>query len=100
MALVDDFKTRFPEFSASNVDSVFPVLESSYPSYFGGNILNFEEETMQLLAHLFVVETVINQSMGGVVEEDAADYDAFFKTSKYGQRFLSLIRHNHGAKSV
>lgn len=98
--LLDDFKARFPEFEASKVDAVFSVLESSYNLYYGETYsADNADVILQLLAHLFVNETMMNKTMGGVVEE-VDDEMAFFKTTKYGQRFMLLIKHHHGGKPV
>lgn len=100
MALIDDFKARFTEFDTVTVDAVFSSLESSYSSYFGGSYSSNVETILQLLAHLFVVETVMNQAMGGVIDDKNEDPESFFRLSKYGQRYLALIKHNYGARPV
>ena len=100
MALIDDFKTRFPEFNPTTVDTAFPAVESDYPVYYGGTETNNLQEILQLLAHLFEIDTQANQTTGGIIEEDFTDYDSFFKSTKYGQSFLAMIKHGHGGKPV
>ena len=96
--MIDDFKARFVEFKSTDIDAIFSVLESSFAFYYGGSYEESPEIILQLLAHLFVNETMMNKTMGGVVEEDTED--AFFQTTKYGQRFLQLIQHDHGGRPV
>lgn len=112
MALIDDFKSRFPEFDDAVVDQYLPVLEPVYPCYFGGNyeIPCDKEAILNLLAHLLVLEertkqsslrTTQSRSAGGVsVSYDASangrDTAGFFDTTKYGQRFLVLTQSNVG----
>lgn len=106
MALIDDFKTAFPQFDSDAVDAIFPQLEALYPSYYGGTYVDGATNSTDnnailfLLAHLFTVLTVMNQSMGGVTEIDSSDFDAYFKLSIFGQNYLALIRNNHGAVPV
>jgi hypothetical protein len=106
MALIDDFKAEFPEFDATQVDTYFSQLEAIYPTFYGGTYVDGDTVSadnnaiLWLLAHLFVVRTVMNQTMGGVTEIDSSDYDAYFKLSIYGQTYLTLIRNNHGGRPV
>lgn len=116
MALVDDFKERFPEFKSSVVDQYIPVLESVYPCYFGGNYKDpcDKEAILNLLAHLMIGEintktqsakSVNSKSVGSVSVSYSASTDGraggeFFRATKYGQRFLMLTQHNVGALFV
>lgn len=114
MALIDDFKTRFPTFTAATVDATFPQIETVWPCYFGGAYESDcnKEIILNLLAHLFVDETnsgtasvksVDSKSVGSVSVSYSAStssggegYD-FFKTTKYGKRFWMMTRSNMGA---
>jgi len=98
MALIDDFKARFPEHDPLVIDAQWSFLESSWPAYYGGsyNIKEEKEVILQLISHLFVVEVEMNQTMGGVLDDDK---DQFLQT-KYGQTFRTLIKHNGGITSV
>ena len=37
MALIDDFKARFPEFSTSLIDTSFPLIADVWSCYYGGD---------------------------------------------------------------
>lgn len=120
MALIDDFKARFPEFnnSAVDVDSRFLMLEPEWPCYYnrpyGAGDACDDAAILMLIAHLMAVEISASggagagtparsqqsKSVGSVsVSYDAntqsggADYD-FFRTTSYGQRYLRLISRN------
>lgn len=118
MALIDDFKTRFPdpEFTTADVDRLIPILGPVYPHYYGGEYAGAGVEiVLNLLAHLMVDElrsgagsatSTQSKSVGNVsisykssTQKGGADYD-FFRTSKYGQRYWILIRSKRGAKFV
>lgn len=117
MALIDDFKTRFPVFTPATVDATFPLIEVTWPCYFGGSYESAcnKEIILNLLAHLFVDETnagtssiksVDSKSVGSVSVSYSAStatggegYD-FFKSTKYGQRFWMMTRSNVGAYFV
>ena len=108
--LIDDFKTRFPEFGESVVDTRLPNLESVWPCYYGGKYKGCEKEiVLNLLAHLLVVETrsknatmrkVQSKSAGRASVSYAArsvdSTEEFFSTTKYGQRFWLLTGQNAG----
>jgi len=116
MALIDDFKTRFPEFDTAVVDQFFPVIEPVYSCYFGGdvNVPCDKEAALNLLAHLLVGETrtsskasrtTSSKSVGSVSvsygESSGGRSNAdFFNTTKYGQRYLVLTQHNIGGYFV
>lgn len=106
MALVDDFKTRFPEFDTEQVDTYLPVLDSVWPSYFNA-AYNAEtrEAVLNLVAHLFVGETtggatggtgrLAGKAVGKVsvsyqADSDASEMTDYFRSTKYGQRFVRL----------
>lgn len=116
MALIDDFKTRFPEFDTAVVDQYFPIVEPVYPCYFGGNIdLPCDKEaTLNLIAHLITLQTrssssslrnTASKTAGSVSVSYEADSTGrasagFYNTTKYGQQFLMLTQHNIGAYFV
>lgn len=116
MALIDDFKTRFPEFQNTIVDQYFPIVEPIYPCYFGGNIeIPCEKEaTLNLIAHLITLQTksgstslrnTASRSAGSVSVSYEADSSGrsdsgFYSTTKYGQQFMMLTQHNIGAYFV
>ena len=115
MALIDDFKTRFPEFPTATVDSYFSMLESVWPAYYNKTYSSTTQEAiLNLLAHLLVDETRASQganltqqskSAGGVsvsyaIPQNAGQTYSMFGSTKYGQRFLSLIRSNYGGVAV
>ena len=118
MALIDDFKARFPIFDTADVDLYFPALGSSYQCYYNAEYEagNCDAEAiLNLLAHLFTIEksaqtgdsstqkSVASQSVGNVSvsfnsgSSSFSDKSEFFNSSIYGQRFLMLTRKNQGA---
>lgn len=117
MALVDDFKARFPnDFSEEIVDQFIPILEPVYPVYFVGDytVALDKEAILNLLAHLLTLETsagagaagasgaVASKSVGSVsvsyaVPSTLSEFKSFFAGTKYGQRFLAVIQGRGGA---
>ncbi len=114
MALVDDFKTRFPEFDEATADQYVPLLEPVIVCYYGGD---YEPGTcgleivLNLLAHLVTIESNgssesvkghSSRSVGNVSESffegtaNATQREAWFDNTKYGQRFLYLTRSRQG----
>ena len=115
MAIIDDFKARFPEFETSIVDIYIPILEPIIPAYFNHSYVGVmnKEATLQLLAHLITIETQATKggttgargstnrvqssvSVGSVsqsFEKSANDSDwaEFFNTTRYGQSFLNIL---------
>jgi len=124
MALVDDFKARFPEFTPATVDSYWTALEVMWPAYYSANYTsaptNQSEKTINeaifnLIAHLFIAETdpdsasfqqAQSQSVGSVSEsfqqgaQSSGLMTDFFRATKYGQRFLILTARNYGGIAV
>jgi hypothetical protein len=118
MALIDDFKTRFPEFTTSQVDEYLPELESVYQYYYGavyGSNECDDEIILNLLAHLMVTSSlnststpsqgVASQSVGSVSVSYLATptnnrNDVFFMSTKYGQMYLQLTSKNMGGYFV
>lgn len=116
MALIDDFKARFPEFADATVDIYLPILADVWPAYYGREYDNTTKEiVLNLIAHLLVMETsskptarqtVASKSVGSVstsyiapTQSGGATFDLFNGT-KYGQRFLMLIGSRYGGVSV
>ena len=116
MALIDDFKARFPEFSTAVVDQFLPLLEPVWPCYYGGSYDDDcdKEIILQMLAHLIVgesassaaaVKDVASKSVGSVSvsynsASSSSDTSLFWSTTKYGQRYLLLTNNNSGAYFV
>ena len=116
MALIDDFKTRFPNFDTTTVDEVLPTLENVWPCYYGGsyNLECDKEIILNLLAHLFISETASsNESIKGVASKSVGSVSTsyvansqqnsntdFFNTTKYGQRYIMLTSKNAGGVFV
>ena len=115
MALIDDFKARFPEFDVAVVNQYIPILEPVRSCYFVGAYTNCNKEAvLNLLAHLLVIETgqgtsgqksIASKSVGSV----SLNYDArtttgknsdFYSTTKYGQRFMMLTKFRAGSVFV
>jgi hypothetical protein len=113
--MIDDFKARFPEFATATVDTYLPILEPVWPSYYGRDYDANQEAVLNLVAHLIVMETasgsgnvksVASVSVGSVstaysaaTQTGGERYD-FFRTSKYGTRFLRLTMARHGGVAV
>jgi len=117
MALLEDFKTRFPEFDISTADQYVPKLEPSLGCYWGGSYDTAcgLEIVLNLLAHLITIETnglaesvkgQSSRSVDGVSESffegmsNASQRGAWFDNTKYGQRFLFLTRRRQGGVFV
>lgn len=105
MALIDDFKARFPEFDSAVVDQYFPRLENGWQCYYGKPYKACNKEIiLNLLAHLLVLEqspgtTSVKEqssrSVGSVSvtfesRASASNSSDFFGSTKYGQRYLFL----------
>ena len=106
MALIDDFKARFPGFDVSEVDTYFPLIEGTYCCYYDGDLDDVcdKEIILNLLAHLFVIEkTDSDFTVQNVTSEKVGDVsttyqnksinnndDSFFGSTKYGQKYLQL----------
>jgi hypothetical protein len=117
MSLIDDFKARFPEFDVDVVDQYIPILEGVYPCYYGGDYSDLcdKEIILNLLGHLLVSETKAgtgnvkstqSKSVGNVSISYSAGYAstsermAWFKTTRYGSRYLLLTRKRQGGVFV
>ncbi len=116
MALIDDFKARFPEFTDAVVDQYLPILENVWTCYFNKPYTGCNQEAiLNLIAHLLTLEvrtsaapaqTVASKSVGSVStsyatsgQSGGALFDTFSST-KYGQRFLYLINSMSGTCAV
>ena len=116
MALIDDFKARFPDFETAVVDKWIPILEPVYPAYYALEyVAATNEATLNLLAHLITMETSAgsassqleaNKSVGSVsvsyaaVTQSGGEMYDFYKGTKYGQRFLKLTASRYGGAAV
>ncbi|MAB53529.1 DUF4054 domain-containing protein [Marinobacter sp.] len=117
MALLDDFKARFPEFSEADADTYVPVLASVWPCYWGGdyNAPCGQETVLNLLAHMIVSQTskgseslksLQAQTVGNVSDTFAAgvvpdsERAAWFSSTKYGTQFLLLSGRRRGGVFV
>jgi hypothetical protein len=118
MALIDDFKARFPEFDSAKVDEIVPTLDGVWQCYYGGDYENpcDKEAVLMLMAHLFVEESspgtegpkeTTNKAVGNVSVGFASGAGGamnrlwpHFGSSKYGKRFMLLINKNSGAVFV
>jgi hypothetical protein len=114
MALIDDFKTRFPEFTASDVDTAWSSLEAVWPCMYGGTYGSSDcddQAILLLIAHLFYLSTVstsqpamsaVSQSVGSVsvtnmIDQTGGDRKSFFNSTAYGQQFMLITSKRHGA---
>lgn len=117
MALLDDFKARFPEFDGSDADTYIPILEPVWPCYYGGAYTDTcgKEIVLNLLAHMLVSETspgsgnvksTQSKSVGNVSISYSAGYaptserNDWLSRTKYGMRYLMLTRSRQGGVFV
>ena len=113
MALIDDFKTRFPEISATTVDRLLPLYETTFKCYYNSTygVNDCDDEIiLVLIAHL--IETnrgnadgttapapLQSESVDGVaVTYSTAQYkdgtELWWYSTPYGQMFQMLIQKN------
>jgi hypothetical protein len=116
VALLDDFKARFPAFDTATADAYVPIVELVWPSYYN---FAYDETTkeaiLNLVAHLILDETSsgdaglksqTSKSVGSVsVSYAAASHSGgarfdFFNTTKFGRRFYQLTQRNAGGVAV
>lgn len=113
MSLIDDFKTRFPEFETATVDSKWSDLESLWPNMYGATYDSGTDKDdsaiLYLVAHLLKVsqgsspamasssKSVGSVSVTHVLDANMGDRKSFFNSTKYGQMFLMLTRFRHGS---
>lgn len=113
MTIKTDFENRFPEFDQADIDQYVPILEDVWPAYYGKDYEDNKETVLNLIAHLVVMETQSGSGpMQAVQSKSAGNLSAsyhareqgrmedFFASTRYGQRFLFLIRLGGGAKFV
>lgn len=114
MTVIADFKTRFPEFSTSQVDTYLPIQIELWPCFWGGDYEDCGVEiVLNLLAHLLVQETTSgtgalkdenSKSVGNVSAsyniETKSERALWFRSTKYGMKFLLLTMHDHGGSFV
>lgn len=114
MAILDDFKIRFPEIAEADADLYVPILSEVYQAYFKGDYDNNKEIILNLLAHLLVneknsgsssVKGASSKSFGNVSVSYADSlasnsFESWFLSTKYGARYLMLIRSRAGAYFV
>lgn len=116
MALIDDFKARFPEFTEAQSDTYIPILEPVWPCYYGGEYEGCGVEiVLNLVAHLLVAEiskgsgavkSIQSQSVGNLSVTYSAGFassgprDDWLRSTKYGQRYLMLTRSRQGGVFV
>ena len=117
MAIIDDFKLRFPppEFSVADVDEKLPSFIDTYTCYYNAEYVTDcdKEIILQLLAHLLYrqllvtqqpIQTASSHSVGSVSESFNSPMSGnliyFFNTSKYGQTFIMLTSKRIGSVFV
>ncbi len=116
MALLDDFKARFPEIDETLADQLVPIYEPVYPCYYGGDYtIDCDKEAILLIvAHLVVTDptytgsgssapsrSVSSKSVGSVsVSYEAgstgSDLTTWLKSTRYGQLFVMVTFSNTG----
>lgn len=115
MALIDDFKTRFPEFSTTDVDTYVPILQDVYLSYYNvAYSVASKEAVLNLVAHLLVGEISTSQAQSQIVasksvgsvstsyanQQNVSQGFSFYNTTKYGQRFWRITSSRYGGVGV
>lgn len=105
MALIDDFKAKFPEFDTTVVDNNIPALESVYPCMYGAKygVTDCEDEAiLYLLAHLLSLQTsgktaifASSKSDGDVsisytLPNNVTEQYLFFASTSYGLLFWQV----------
>jgi len=123
MAILSDFRTRFPEFSGSSVDQYVPILEPVMACYYGGVYGSSQcgdEIILNLMAHLLTGELAASEGAGkgtpqkGVSSKSVGSVsvsyeastatqsqrNAWLMTTLYGQRFILLTRKRQWAVFV
>jgi hypothetical protein len=117
MAIIDDFKARFPEFDTATVDQYIPILEGVWPCYYGGQYTDEcgQEIVLNLLAHMLVIEaspgsgnvkSTQSRTVGNVSIAYSQGYaptserNDWLSRTKYGMRYLLLTRRRQGGVFV
>jgi hypothetical protein len=107
MAIIDDFKLKFPEFDTATVDLRLPAIIDEYKAFYN---FAYTESTKQavlyLLAHLLVgaladsngpSQAMTSKSVGGVsvsyaTSSSNSDRWLWLNSTKYGQRFYIITQ--------
>lgn len=121
MAMIDDFKEKFPMIPTTTVDLYFPLFETNYKCYYGaeyGNNTCDNEAILYLIAHLITTteqSTLTKAAPNFAVASDSVDgvttsffmgnatvslNEGFYLSTVYGQIYLQLISKNIGAYFV
>lgn len=114
MTVIEDFKTRFPEFDTDEVDTYLPTLIGLWEYYWGGEYEDAGVETvLNFLAHMLIQETdagsgalkdETSKSVGNVSASYSIKTESeralWFRATRYGMRFLLLTMHDHGGRFV
>ncbi len=121
MAMIDDFKAKFPMIPAVTVDEYFPLFEINYKCYYGaeyGNNTCDNEAILYLIAHLIITtqqSVLIGSTPNFAVASESVDgvstsyfmgnttvslNESFYLSTVYGQIYLQLISKNIGAYFV
>jgi hypothetical protein len=118
MALLDDFKARFPEIDPALADTLVPIYEATYNCYYGGSyLIDCDKEAILLLiAHMVTTDPsytgsgsaapskdVASKSVGSVSVSYSAgstgsDLKVWLNSTRYGQLFLMITSNNMGPK--
>lgn len=117
MAMIDDFKAKFPMIPTEKVNEYFPMFEATYKCYYGaeyGSNACDDEAILYLIAHLITISiqsslngasptfAVASESVDGVSTSyfmgngNTSLNDSFFLSTIYGQIYLQLISKNYG----
>lgn len=117
MAMIDDFKTKFPMIPTEKVNEYFPMFETTYKCYYGaeyGSNACDDAAILYLIAHLITTTqqssltgatpnfAVASESVDGVSTSyfmgngNTSLNDSFFLSTIYGQIYLQLISKNYG----
>lgn len=113
MAILDDFKARFPDFDEADADQYVPIFENVWPAYFNREYEPNKEIVLNLIAHLIVMEqqdgagplqSAQSKSTGSVSASyhprESGRLEDFFASTKYGQRYLLLTRTRYGVGAL
>lgn len=116
MAILDDFKARFPEIDPLIADQLVPIYEPIYPCYYGGSytVACDKEAILLLIAHLIVLDPSFNGSSGVapskavasksvgsvstsyVAGETGSDLKVWLNSTRYGQMFVMVTASHSG----
>jgi len=113
MALKEDFKDLFEEFDNQAIDKAWSSLVALWPCFFGGSYgagnSCDDQAILYLIAHLFKVDqknspslATTSRSVGSVstttlIDPNLSYSKSFLSSTKYGQKYLLITQHRHGA---